>query len=523
MYLFRVNSTQGIGHLKRCCSLAKALSKLGSDCYFIIDENNQLKTFFSEFPFPFTQIPQGLKQQQDAELTLDLIDKISVKHVIVDSYLLGNEWEAIINRHVYLTVIDDLERVHQANMLIDIRWRGAQQLEAYKTQLPDSCKKVLGPRYIMLDEVYNQPLEQKREHLVFSLGGGGDWIQLFELIETCAKRLPNQQILLVIGPAAINEEVVINLSQDFSNITCIRNPNNLFDIYQKAALFVGALGTSLYELAITKTPALTFCIADNQENNQNDLDALGHFFHVPNLLSFNTDNVSNLIATLLTQTERLILSRSYSSISLDNKGAQRIAEFLVNPPSEHCYTHVSQPNVETIDKLAKTITIRPINDSDINQFLSARSLETNNWRMTITEKIDLVTHYNWWFTNNREIYVIQNDGQPLIYIWHQLVEKELGQFLIGGWFSAGTQELGFAHAQMALKWQIGFCHQQYPDAVWLAVIHKENKFVNLLNKYMGFQSLCENSVFFDQTQSLFKHATTEHFNYVFLPASKSNG
>jgi hypothetical protein len=62
----------------------------------------------------------------------------------------------------------------------------------------------------------------------------------------------------------------------------------------------------------------------------------------------------------------------------------------------------------------------------------------------------------------------------------------------------------------------------FPQGHWLAVINKENKFVNLLNQYMGFSKTAINKEAFDITEILFPQASTADFNFVELDFNRSN-
>lgn len=517
MFIFRANTTQGIGHLKRCLSLAHMLGNYGEQCHFVVDENDNLEKYYAELPFTFSVLEAGLEQLADARQTVEIAKRYQTKRVIVDSYQLGQQWEQLITNFFPVAAIDDLGRDHSADTIIDIRWRGAETELFYTNKVPKNSNCLLGPNFALLDKCY-EGLDLKnlqRTHLLFSLGGGGDWNQLSKLIECICKKLPNQKIEIVLGPSATNTASVKKLAKRFTQIYINQCPDNLVNSFKRAKLFIGALGTSLYELAATKTPALTFCLAPNQEHQQAWLDDLGHCLHISELLEHPVTEVSALILTLLRHDNRLLQLRNDARICVDGYGAERVARFLLGK------SHLSQSGVTKkkhehyFKKLTDNLTVREIADSDINAYLFARNSERNNWRMTVTERITRLTHYQWWFNQQRANFVIEEQGQAIIYIWHQAHQHNDYDYLYGGWFSA-ENDVSFAHAQLALSWQLEYCNHEYPKATWLAVIHKENKFVNLLNQYNGFKPLLPDSEAFAITQSIFKQATPEMFNYVHL-------
>ena len=77
-----------------------------------------------------------------------------------------------------------------------------------------------------------------------------------------------------------------------------------------------------------------------------------------------------------------------------------------------------------------------------------------------------------------------------------------------------TDETGFQDALVALNWQLEQCDRDHPGLPWIAVIHRENKYVKLLNDYVGFQEINEDHPYFDATARAFKGAPPEDFFYV---------
>ncbi|MCG9760319.1 MULTISPECIES: UDP-2,4-diacetamido-2,4,6-trideoxy-beta-L-altropyranose hydrolase [Pseudoalteromonas] len=523
MFVFRVNSTQGIGHLKRCLNLAKELSVRGCGSHFILDENDCLSDYIGGINYSVTLITHGTSEYDDAQQTLSIAYQVGAEAIVVDSYLLGKEWESQIQDRFKLVVIDDLGREHLANTLIDIRWRGDQTEAYYHHLISHDCETLLGPKYALLESVYHDSsrADIERSHLLFSLGGGGDWEVLTPIIELVCELRPSQPIEIVLGPSATNYDSIIALQHIYPQVEINRSPESLYSSFIRAQLFVGALGTSLYELAATKTPALTFSMAKNQEHNQSWLDDLGHCLHLPEFSSSDPLEVVELINILLDNSDKLAKCRNHSKVCVDGRGAARVSNYLLSQQTQ------SEAEVQPLCKreylpIAADLTVRMVDFFDINRYLHARNSQHNNVRMTITEAIPTLGHYKWWHQNQRENFVVELDGNPLIYIWHQSLEQNGQTYLYGGWFSA-LEQVNFAYVQLALNWQLKLCEEEYPDGIWLAVIHKDNKFVNLLNQHNGFKAIEVDSPHFQVTQSIFPSADPKKFNYVMLTRENEHG
>lgn len=514
MIAIRVDTLCGLGHFMRCKWLTLALQSYGKKVVMLVDkpvpEHLSLELNSNIIMLPFAQ-----EQKDDAHNTLKAIAELpsQVEGVIVDSYRFDLDWEEEVTKQVPSVIaVDDLERTHSAQLLVDSKWCGDKTCERYASV----DNKLLGPDFAMLSPEYCDSTSKKREQnrVMFSLGGGGDWCTVSDLIALLLNTAPEVEIDVIVGPMAQGLDSLIQLAKTTSRLHLIQQPDSLLHYYQSCSLFVGALGTSLYELAATQTPALTFSIAPNQENQQNALDDLGHYFHVPDLLARKPNEVVTLILTLMKQSRRIVNARRAAPVKVDGRGASRVAKLILASHIKSSVTQRTPPSQEVnVCQLTDSVQIRLVNDSDVNKYLAARNLPNNTWRMTVTSDIDVLGHYQWWFANNRESFVMESNGKPLLYIWHQLHKIESQDFLIGGWFAA-SDEVNFAHAQMVLEWQLRETTAKYPKATWLAVINKENKFVNLLNKRAGFVSIAQDEKKMRVTQQLFPRASLSEFNYV---------
>ncbi|NOU50786.1 UDP-2,4-diacetamido-2,4,6-trideoxy-beta-L-altropyranose hydrolase [Pseudoalteromonas sp. JBTF-M23] len=518
MFAFRINSKQGIGHFMRCKWLALALQQRGHEIFFFLDKNPTIEVLANQLSWPVVYFP-ALSQQQDAQQVLSAMAlKAERFRIIVDNYELGVEWERVIKAaNVELIVIDDMAREHLCDYLIDQKYT-ADMHTRYQHKVPADCQLILGPKYALLDPQYqnvesHQALPKK--NIMFSLGGGGDWQLLSGLIEQLATFLDNAvTITVVLGPQATNKNSVLSLVDRFTQIKVVDSPNSLLPLYKKAHLFVGALGTSLYELMATHTPALTFAIANNQQNMSEDLEQLGHFFHIEHLLSLSVERQIKLIETLLSNHKRITKLTSCAPYKVDGLGVERVVDILLGTHSlneSERHAEVVSSNQQII--ITHDLSYRPVQDSDMMAYLRARNKPSNASKMTISNAIKIDEHICWWFNNRRQSFVIYKAAQPIVFIWHQELELQQQQFIIGGWFTI-DDDVSFPEALMILKWQLKFTQKVAPEARWIAVIHKENKFVRLLNQYMGFEDVSAQSLSHKAIEFAFPHATPQYFYYI---------
>ncbi|CCQ09741.1 Spore coat polysaccharide biosynthesis protein predicted glycosyltransferase-like [Pseudoalteromonas luteoviolacea B = ATCC 29581] len=515
MILFRVDTSCGIGHLMRCKSLALAFLEQGINSTFVIDSGFEKLDLLSPFDKSVYTVSKRC-ELEDANFLVSLIDDIGVvRYCVVDSYRLGMEWESEVKKTgIELIALDDLERVHVADFIVDAKWQGLQTFGRYKNST--TRNKLLGPSFALLQQEYQQRAVLPRNNsILFSLGGGGDWDSLTDVIEALvasSEPLPFS-IDVIIGPKAINTERLNKLNERHNLLSLHEGLQSVQPFFAQCGLFVGALGTSLYELAACNTPAITFSIAPNQQNDIFDLEALGHYCHLDSIDKSDVQKLVALIETVYLKRERLAQLRKQALVPVDGLGVYRVRDSILGLEHIEPNPTPSSLTAPQVLQLTEHISLRAVNDGDINHYLWARNRQDNLWRMTITDKIERIEHYNWWFNNRRESYVMYDEHGVLLYVWHQKVVDAEQEFLIGGWFAA-CDRVNFTHAQLVLEWQLTECERSYPKATWLAVINKDNRFVNLLNQRAGFVSLHPTMKEFSVTQRLFPNANVQEFNFV---------
>lgn len=529
MIFFRVDTKCGLGHLMRMRWLALALIEKGQRCHFFIESTGLKIDFFRQFQAGIHYVPALLSEQKDAQWCCkkihELLDKSelasSINWVIVDGYCFGLDWETQIKQAGYsLLAIDDLERGHVAALIVDPKWQGIFTTDRYlsNSNANKTQKRLLGPEFALLAPEYSsRTLVVRKKQVMFSLGGGGNWIKLTDVIEQLILEpyLAEWSFLIILGPYAVNTDKLVEMSRHYSQIKIVIAPPSLHPFYVTSQFFVGALGTSLYELAATKTPALTFAMALNQKNKLEHLADLGHYLHLDELDNIPTSTITKLITVCLENLPRINLLCQSAKVVVDGLGAKRIAAYLLNPNQEvksipsALQSEIAHGAIE----LTPSLFLRPVADKDINAYLTARNMATNSWRMTINQNIPRHEHYCWWFKQQRQSYVLEQDGQALLYVWQQLRSFNDRKYWIGGWFAA-SDLVNFSHAQLILDWQLKLTQQQHPDAVWLAVIHRENKFVQLLNKRAGFIELKDDTEAYEAARYFFPKAESSLFQFV---------
>ena len=133
--------------------------------------------------------------------------------------------------------------------------------------------------------------------------------------------------------------------------------------------------------------------------------------------------------------------------------------------------------------------------------------------MSSTKQISKISHYNWWFENTRSNYVLHIDNKPHLYLWHQLITENDKEIFIGGWMPM-TSKLSPLVIIDALSWQLQLSQSISKDAIWLAIINKENAFTNFINDRLGFENIDNQNELRNIAAKIFNlSSNNENFNF----------
>ncbi len=512
----------GIGHLMRCLHLVRKIEEFGGTSVLILDHlPDELSPFLKGYLVVslYGDVKNEIDSEKDAELFLKHCGEAD--WVFLDDYRIGKHWEEYVseNSNAKLCVIDDLLRPHQCDAIIDVGSRSEANIEAWLTQLPADAHKMIGPRYTILSKHYQQDWRKLKRNepfsVLISLGGTGDMGICAGiagvLLETFEKDI---QINIMIGPLAKGRDALMNQFERVQNVNCLTGVTEAYPLLKETDLYIGAAGTTLLQLRSLNIPALTFSIADNQRNDVFNMEKIGHYFHLNNWSEADYPMIARFAQTVCDNYDAILRMGDNPRDNIDGLGSRRIAAFLCDKEMEEDEKESLQSEDETLERLANDYAIRPVRDTDINLYRHSRNLDNNHKFMTLVEKIPAIGHYNWWFNNNRESFLLEKKGSPSLIIWHNRVQADGQEFMNAGWFVCNEQDADFKDVLLAMNWQTKYCQQHHAGLPWLSVVKKDNTFAKQVDDYFGFEEMDENHPQFDICQQMFSFATKEDFHYI---------
>jgi UDP-2,4-diacetamido-2,4,6-trideoxy-beta-L-altropyranose hydrolase len=320
--------TVGLGHVRRCLTLAEALRALAAQICFFVNDDPIVTDVIAWAGFEAMTVPDGT-----SDSTLSALKRWQPEALILDSYDLTADFMATVRRSVKLLVaIDDLA---DRELPVDIVVNGTiNALSLHYTALP-TTRFFLGPAYILLRNEFAQrpdrAIRECIEQVLLTIGGSDPHHLTPRLMEWVRETLTEASLDVVVGPFFERTGSVGDVAARYPGRAHIHhNPSYMRDLMVKADLAVAGGGQTTYELAATGTPTIAICVADNQQDTVKGMDAAGTLAFVgdagdPNLETVVKHTLRRLAAD---PTARKEMSRKGLSV-IDGQGASRVAQVIL--------------------------------------------------------------------------------------------------------------------------------------------------------------------------------------------------
>jgi UDP-2,4-diacetamido-2,4,6-trideoxy-beta-L-altropyranose hydrolase len=340
----------GSGHFMRCLTLADALKQRGAQinfvCRYLPDHLRDMliakghtcalldSSHSGEASDGLSHARWlGTSQAADAKHTAQALSGRAWDWLVVDHYALDVRWESVLRRTAEnIFVIDDIaDRQHNCDVLLDQNYY-ADMDARYKGRVPAHCQLLLGPRYILLREEF----QQMRKHAKVRCGPVKQLLVIFGGVDADNYTGCVIDALANLELNHLRVDVVIGLQHPFRErivSDCLRlgymchlQTSRMAELMASADLAIGACGFTSYEFASMQLPAVLIPVTDVQTRVLKGLSKKGIAYP---LFLKGSDGIAEITAAI----RHLIESESHrSSISsachdfLDANGANRVVD-----------------------------------------------------------------------------------------------------------------------------------------------------------------------------------------------------
>jgi len=322
----------GLGHVKRCLALAKALGREGAEVAFVASPDLGVAKVIASAGFDVDQ----RTWEGDPAAAHDALGNRDVDAVIVDAYTAGPEhFEAWRPRAGQLVAIDD---TGERCLPVDAVVNGGAGIETLEYKVAPGTMLLLGPRYALLDPIYGEaPPRAVRagvERVLVTLGGSVHVDGVRAVVAAVDAVVDGARVDVAVGPFG-GTAVLDGATRPGRNHVVLHGSLlDLRPLMLAADLAVTGAGVTLYEAAATATPVVTVMAALNQQRN------VTAFERARAALSAGPVSEPGLAARVRAAVSRLAgdptLRTSLGAAGrrlVDGSGAHRVAEALAALPS----------------------------------------------------------------------------------------------------------------------------------------------------------------------------------------------
>lgn len=327
----------GLGHLKRCLSLAQALRAQGAavtlawrridiDCAPTIERAGVVSCCIGN--------GRASSELIDARDLLAALPAAAL--VIVDHYGLGDRWHRVVRAatQARIAAIDDLaDRALAVDIVIDPNF-SSDPAAKFAGRLPTTARLLAGPQHALLAPAYADAPRCPLREPVRSIGifmGGTDAAGLSAVALDALERIGfpgtieiattqgNPQLAVLRQRAAARPRLAITLDQP-----------DLADFFARHDLQIGAGGGATWERCCIAAPTLAVIAADNQRPVLLPLQDMG----VLRVIAEEPPTGDAIAAGVRELIEKPALRRSLAERAralVDGRGAQRVATALLTP------------------------------------------------------------------------------------------------------------------------------------------------------------------------------------------------
>ena len=492
---FRVDSSKdiGTGHVMRCLALAERLVEHGIDVLFCCRElpgniierikakNYSVKTLAAPNQYRAVQDSSdyaGWLQVSERDDALEFIGKIEsdeINIVIVDHYALSSSWERFVKENIEtVIVIDDLVRVHRADLVIDQTYSRTE--DEYSNE---HVKNVLaGSTYALLREEFYEARERlvrkqvQRHRLLITMGGIDLNDSTSRIVTALAKQSLDwlEEVQIILSENAPNFKRVKSLVSELDDKFILHSHiDNMASFMSEATISIGAPGSTSWERACLGLPSVLIPLADNQ------IDIARVFSENGAAELVSLDNIDEeLINRLLTIRKHW---KSYSQRNMricDGLGIGRVIQHMFPPTAkDNQRVYLKKATIEHIEMVYKW-QCQP----DTRRF--ARNTQIPAWpehRQWMTEKLSSSDCY---------FYIIYHGADPAGVVRLERLGGVSCSYEVSIFLSSDKKRLGLASTALTLAAKL------HKKVEIFATVFDENEASKKLFLSSGYQNVSEN-------------------------------
>lgn len=334
----------GTGHVMRCLALAQAWQDAGGHVIFLtIEETSPLATRLKSEGMEVAYLRSKPGSTDDALETAELAGTIGAQWAVADGYHFGSEYQhRIKNSGARLLQIDDYGHADYYYADIVLNQNVCASQEIYRKREPYT-KLLLGTRYTLFRREFLKWRDWKRKipriarRVLVTMGGSDPGNISLKVIDSITMLSHSDlEVKIIAGPSNLHVsglkqtiyERSVNGERSTVNISLFSAPHNMPELMAWADVAISAAGSTCWELAFMRLPALLVVVAENQNRVADRLEAAGAAINLGRQGAVSPPEISRALLRLLRDRgEREAMARSGRNL-VDGEGAARVVKCL---------------------------------------------------------------------------------------------------------------------------------------------------------------------------------------------------
>ena len=379
----------GSGHVMRCLALADGLRKAGARVAFACRQApGDLCDFIAAEGYTVHHLSVGEDRGSDTDWEVDAArtiavigDDVPLDWLIVDHYALDRRWESTMRPHAKaIMAIDDLaDRAHDCDILLDQNYYKGLDTR-YDNLTPESCKKLLGPRFALLRPEFSnaRPREPRdtpivRRILVFLSSADPFNVasRVLDALDTVVS--PSVEVDIVVGVASPHVDVLAAYCSSRPGRRLHVQTSRMAELLAATDMAIGGGGATSWERACLGVPSLVIGLADNQLAIAEALARDGAHLYLGRVEDMDGSSLRAALAVLLENRGlRTSLARA-AFVLTDGRGVGRVVSHL----------------------RASRVSFRPATDDDCDRLYAWRNHPETRRHFFDPAPVDLSAHRRW--------------------------------------------------------------------------------------------------------------------------------
>lgn len=319
------SSKIGLGHVRRCLSLADALTELGIEIEFHLFGDHFGKSMVTRAGYVAAPV-----KSRDGLLSDER--HCQVDGIITDTYAFSeNHYRAMAKVTPMVVALDDMG-LHFMPVDIVINQNISSKEIDYSGR--DDTKFLMGPKYALLNNKFGwwrERRENEDSRVLITMGGSDLNCQTEKAIHALFSLPATFYVDVIIGSGAQSIENVKNDASLLPMVSYVHvDPPDIASLMARASVAICAGGVTALELACLGVPSLTISVADNQIEPAQALHESGASIYLGHYDDVSRETLSLFLKGLLFDFNKRAQISAAGRLLVDGDGAKRAAKEIIS-------------------------------------------------------------------------------------------------------------------------------------------------------------------------------------------------